>query len=188
MTGWSLTTAELRDWLAGLLGEGRRIIAPVQRDRLRIFRPIVSADEVCLAPGQTRWSAKEYLFPRTEAVFSYTVRGAEVTIEGARAGGEPQVLFGVRACDAAGFCRLDAVFLDGPADPLYAGRRGRSVVVTLACADAEPECFCAAVGGHPAGEEGADAQLLPAGDGWILRALTSSGEALTASLAGRPTT
>ncbi len=184
-TGWRLSNGELTEWLSGLLREGKRVIAPVEKDGLRVFRAVAPADDVCLASGKTRWSPKEYLFPRTEAIFSYAVRGNEVTIQSAPAEEAEQVLFGVRPCDVAGLRRLDAIFMGGQTDSLYAARRSRSTVVSLACAAAEPECFCTAVGGHPAAEEGSDVQVLEAGEGWIVRPLTPKGEALTASLRDR---
>lgn len=186
MSAWRLTGPELRDWVDGLLAEGRTVVAPVRKDALRIFRPIRSAAEASLEQGKTRWSPKEYLFPRTERVFSYAARGSAVTIRPVQDSDQPQVLFGVSPCDAAGFRRLDAIFLGEPGDALYASRRGRSVVVSLACVEAGPECFCAAVGGHPAGEEGVDVQLLPLGEDWIVRSLTAGGEEVTRSLVGRP--
>jgi formate hydrogenlyase subunit 6/NADH:ubiquinone oxidoreductase subunit I len=181
-----LSRDALDAWLAALIGSGRRVLAPVQQGSLRTFQPVTRPSDACLAPGKTRWSPKEHLFPRTERIFSYRSSGAEVALTPAPREATPQVLFAVRPCDAAGFRRLDAVFGSGPGDALYDDKRRRSTIVTLACAVAEPECFCAAVGGHPAGTEGADAELLPAGDGWLARALTSRGEALLAQLAEAP--
>ena len=183
-TAWRLTRGDLAEWLEGLLRQGRRIVAPVEEGRLRRFRAVDSADQVCLAPGKTRWSPKEFLFPRTEPLFSYAVDG-EVRLRGAVVPDTAQVLVGVRPCDAAGLCRLDAVFLGEEADPLYARRRALTTVISLACDEAEPECFCTAVGGSPAGEEGSDLQLVADGEAWLLRSLTEKGEALTASLRGR---
>ena len=187
-TAWRLTRDELTEWLEGLLREGRRIVAPVQEGGLRRFRVVDSAEQACLAPGKTRWSPKEFVFPRTEPLFSYSLDGREVRLEGASVEDTEQILFGLRPCDAAGLCRLDAVFLKGEEDSLYESRRGRSTIVSLACAEAEPECFCAAVGGGPAGEEGSDLQLVAAGEGWLLRPLTPKGEALTAPLRDRART
>ena len=185
MRGWRLSRGELMEWLRGLLREGKRVIAPVEEEGLRLFRAVESAEQVCLAPGKTRWSPKEFLFPKTEALFSYSVQGEQVTLDGARVAEAEQVLFGVRPCDAAGLRRLDAIFLNGERDSLYADRRGRSTVVSLACDEAEPECFCTAVGGGPAAEDGSDLQLLTAGEGWLVVPLTPKGEALTAVLKDR---
>ena len=80
--------------------------------------------------------------------------------------------------------RLDEIFLSGIKDPLYAARREATTVVTSACAAADPECFCTAVGGSPVSVEGSDAQLVPLDDGWLLRVLTDKGEALVGEASG----
>lgn len=182
---WRLEPADLRGWLADLLHEGRRVVAPVAEDGLRRFRPLGAPEEACLEPGKTRWSPKEFLFPRTETLFRYRRRAGTLELEDPPDDGPDQVLFGVRPCDAAGLLRLDAVFFTGEADPAYARRRQRTTVVSLACTAADPECFCAAVGGGPGAPEGSDAQLLPLGEGWLLATWTARGDALTGSLAGR---
>lgn len=183
--GWRLTRRELTEWVAALLRQGRRVVAPVQEGRLRVFRAIAAADEACLDPGKTRWSPKDVLFPKTETLFSYRVGGDGVKLQPPEPDEREQVLFGVRPCDAAGLRRLDAVFIGGQPDSLYAARRRRTTIVSLACDQAEPACFCTAVGGSPGGTDGSDVQVVSAGDAWLVRALTPSGEALTACLAGR---
>jgi len=179
---WRVTRSDVTRWLDVLLRDGRRVVAPVDDGGLRRFRPIASPDRIALAGGKTRWSAKEFLFPRTEPLFSYTMSADGVAIEGAPAETREHVLFGVTPCDAAGFVRLDRVFTGGVTDPLYAARRDRATVVSLACDEAGPECFCTAVAGSPAGETGSDVQMTAAGDGWIVRALTEKGRALVAPL------
>lgn len=176
-----LSREGLVGWLEGLLRGGVRVIAPVDEDGLRLFQPVESIERVTLQPGKTRWSPKEFLFPRTEPLFSYSIDGNEVRLDGPVVEPTEQVLFGVRPCDVAGFLRLDAVFLKGEADPLYADRRAATTVVSLACDDVQPECFCTAVGGSPAGEEGSDLQLVSLGDGWLMRPLTPKGERLAAA-------
>src|SRR5512144_2035544 len=96
---WRLSEADMARWVATLLGDGRRVVAPIQDGPLRVFRPIDSAAQMSLAPGKTRWSPKEFLFPKTEALFSYAVRGEGVNIEPAPADDTEQVIFGVRSCD-----------------------------------------------------------------------------------------
>jgi sulfhydrogenase subunit beta (sulfur reductase) len=184
-TGWVLSETEMRAWLQGLVEGDRTVVAPVAEDGLTLFRPIAAADHAVVEPrGKTRWSPKEFLFPRTEALYRYTFKGSTVTIEDPAGPERPQVLFGVRSCDAAGLARLDEIFLSGRKDPLYAARREATTVVAAGCAAADPECFCTAVGGSPVGTEGADLQLLPLADGsWLLTALTDKGEALVGEAA-----
>jgi ferredoxin len=181
MSGWCLTDDELRGWLGRLLDDGKRVIAPVRlgEDGLRLFRPVTSANEVDLDPGKTRWSPKDWLFPRTETLYEYTLGPEGPDVQDPPLLDEDRVLFGVRPCDAAGLCRLDEVFLSGKVeDPFYAERRERTLVVALACPEAEPECFCTAVGGSPMGMQGADLLVIPLGADWLLSPVTEKGDAL----------
>jgi sulfhydrogenase subunit beta (sulfur reductase) len=183
---WRLTAAELAEWLEGLRRAGKRLVAPVEADGLRRFQVLEAGVPACLAPGKTRWSPKEFLFPRTECLFSYVVEDGGVRLSEPPTDETAQVLVGVRPCDAAGLRRLDAMFLGGDVDAPYAQRRERSVVVSLVCPEAGPECFCTAVGGSPSGQDGSDLQLAAVDDGFVLRALTAKGTALAGALEGRP--
>ena len=183
-TQWKLSETQMREWLQGLVDGGTSVVAPVEEDGLSLFRPIGTAEHAHLeASGKTRWSPKEFLFPRSEALFRYSFKGNLVDIEDPAGPERPQVLFGVRSCDAAGLVRLDEVFLSGRTDPLYAARRAATTVVATACAAAEPECFCTSVGGSPVGEEGVDVQLVPVEDGWLVRVLSDDGQALATDAA-----
>ncbi len=192
---FKLTEAELREWLEGLVDadtvapearrtvvapEARRtVVAPVAEDGVLSFRRIAAADEAVLEPsGKARWSPKEFLFPRSEALYRYRFTADGVETEDPPLAEERQVLFGVRSCDAAGLARLDDIFLSGIRDRPYAARRENTTVVSTACAAAGPECFCTAVGSSPVATEGCDVQLVPHGDGWLLRALTAKGRDL----------
>jgi Fe-S-cluster-containing hydrogenase component 2 len=181
--GWRLNEDELRAWLDQLLESGMSVVAPVADNDLRLFRPVSAAGEICLEPGKTRWSPKEYLFPRTETLYSFTTEGGNVRVENPPLDDQQQVLFGVRGCDAAGLARLDAVFLSGQVDPFYAHRRARTMVVTMACPSAEPECFCTAVGLSPASEEGGDVMVVLLGDAVLVRPTSESGRTLVAAAA-----
>jgi ferredoxin len=175
MDGWRLSDEQLRDWLASLLEAGRKVVAPVEEDGLVLFREVASAAEMRLEPrGRTRWSAKEFLFPATETLFSFSFDGDSVAVEMPPKAPE-QVIVGLRPCDAAGIARLDEVLL---ADELYARRREGTTLVSIACAEADPACFCTAVGGSPAGTEGSDLQFVPLDGDWVGRSLSERGTAL----------
>ena len=183
-SSWRLTEADLRAWLRGLLDVGT-VIAPVEQDGVLSFRRITSAGQAVIEPsGKTRWSPKEFLFPRSEALYRYTFTGAAVRLEDPPLPEERQVLFGVRSCDASGLARLDEIFLGGTPDRRYAARRENTTLVSAVCASADPECFCTAVGYSPVGEQGCDAQLAPIDGGWLLRVLTEKGRDLVGDHAG----
>jgi ferredoxin len=179
MEGWRLSEEEWREWVEALLRAGKRVIAPVQEDGLVIFRPVRSVAEISFSDyGNTQWSPKEFLFPPSEPLFAYRLQGDDVILEERPWDEEEQVLFALRPCDAAGLRRLDRVFLGEEEDPLYAQRRKLTTIVSLACDEARPECFCTAVGGSPAGTEGSDLQLAHLDETWLLRSLTPRGEEL----------
>jgi formate hydrogenlyase subunit 6/NADH:ubiquinone oxidoreductase subunit I len=183
-SSWKLTEAQLREWLHRLL-DTNNVVAPVSEDGVLLFRRIASEDQAVVEPsGKTRWSPKEFLFPRSEALYRYNFTGATVQLEDPPAPEEHQVLFGVRSCDASGLVRLDEIFLSGTRDRLYAARRENTTIVSTACAAADPECFCTAVGYSPVGEEGSDVQLVPLDEGWLLRVLTDKGRNLVGDVTG----
>ena len=73
---------------------------------------------------------------------------------------------------------LDKVFLDEQfVDPYYRARRENSIIITLACGEPLPTCFCTSVGTSPAGTEGADIIAHDIGDVLLLETATAKGEA-----------
>jgi sulfhydrogenase subunit beta (sulfur reductase) len=181
---WTIDEAEMRRWLQALVERDMTVVAPVEEDGVVLFRPITSTEQAVVEPsGKTRWSPKEFLFPRSEALYRYRFEGDCVQLEDPPSVEQPQILFGVRCCDSSGLARLDEVFLSGTKDPLYAARRESTTVVTAACAAADAECFCTAVGGSPVSEEGCDLQLVPIDDGWIVKVVTDKGEDLVGDTA-----
>jgi ferredoxin len=182
-TIWRLTRSDLDSWVDGLVRSGKRVFAPLRTGDLWRFRTVGGEGSVAFPPGKTTWSPKEILFPRTEPLFHYRVDGGETTLSDPPLPPAEQVLIGVRPCDAAGLARLGAVL---STDPFFAYRRERTTIVALACSQAEPECFCTAVGGGPAGEEGADLLLVRTEDGFLARPVTAKGAALAAAASWQP--
>ena len=181
---WRLSESQLRGWLDKLIGEGCTVVAPVEEDGVLLFRSIQSADRAILSPsGKTRWSPKEFLFPRAETLYNYAVDGSSVQLSDPPTQEAQQVLIGMRPCDAAGLAILDDTFLGDIPDSIYSLRRERTTIISAACAGAEPECFCTAVGGSPVGEDGSDLQIVPLDDGWLLRSFTEKGATLIESAA-----
>lgn len=176
---WVLSEKQLREWLQALIEHESSVVAPTEEDGVLAFRQCASPDRAVISPaGKTRWSPKEFLFPRSEALYRYRFKGDAVQLEDPPLDDQTQILFGVRSCDASGLARLDEIFLSGQQDRLYTARREHISVVSAACAGSDPECFCTAVGVSPVGEEGADLQLVPLGKKWLLRTVTEKGEAL----------
>ena len=180
----AISEQSLFELLEAIRGGGRRLVGPVEEEGMRLFRPVEDARRITLAEGNTAWSFKEYLFPRTEPLFHYRFAGAKVELsEPALPEGET-VLFGARPCDAAGLAVLDTVFNWDYDNPFYQHRRQRTTIISLSCAEPGPACFCAAVGVSPTGARGSDVNLTRAGDVYLVEEATEMGAQLLSAHAG----
>jgi len=102
----------------------------------------------------------------------------ELVMVGAEDSATPQVIFGLRPCDARGFVQMDRVFGGYGGfyfDPYYNSRRSLATLLVVTCHQPRSTCFCRGVGGGPAGSEGADALFTRIPDGFVAKALTTKG-------------
>lgn len=115
--------------------------------------------------GPHSW--KKYLFPPRSKLWEgkktedggFTVKEAEDTEK-------PFAFIGVRACDLHAIQVQDKVFMsDHHPDPLYAGRRGKALVVAFNCGQAAKTCFCTSMNTGPRAEGGFDLALTEVLDG-----------------------
>ena len=130
--------------------------------------------------ANVRIPLKQVFLPQTEVLCTYDFdQVSEVPLPA-----EKILVFGCRPCDARALSQLDTVFgpeNKGYADPYFRRRRESAVVIALACASPRPTCFCTAMGGGPAGTEGADLlahELASQGGALMLEAVTDKGRAL----------
>jgi sulfhydrogenase subunit beta (sulfur reductase) len=178
--------------LAKLAGEGR-FFAPARvaaaAGGQAYCELAESPPEITFDFANVRVSLKEVFLPQTEVLCTFDYdQVTEVPLPT-----QKTLVFGCRPCDARALSQLDAVFSPknkGFADPYFLRRRENAVVISLACASPCPTCFCTAMGGGPAGTEGADllAHDLPAvaggaagggaADTILLEAVSEKGRAL----------
>ncbi len=166
--------------LFAAVSAGQKLYIPSDSRGQAQFLPYEPGMELTKALNTVR-SAKDLFFPQTENLVGFQVRGKEISVVDRRDPGEPFVVFGVRACDAASFEILDRVFLSDPVDTFYAARRAHGTVVTLSCPQPEETCFCGVFSIDPAAP-GGDVSGWMAGEALCLRANTEKGAALLASL------
>ncbi|MGD8243935.1 MAG: 4Fe-4S dicluster domain-containing protein [Anaerolineae bacterium] len=127
-------------------------------------------------------SAKEYVLPDTEVILRIKQQGKQVELE-ERLPPDPQVLFGIRPCDAHGLSVIDALFLEeDPVDRIYQHYRERTVLVGLACPEMWEGCFCTSMGGGPHDPTHLDVLLWQADGGYGVQGLTEKGISLLAKL------
>jgi sulfhydrogenase subunit beta (sulfur reductase) len=151
------------------------VFAPLKRDGLILFETIASGSEALLDYQNSKMSPKDMLFPQSERLFSYSSTKGEVRIEAPPAEKMPQLIFGIRPCDAIGFTLLDKVFAGDFKDPYYGSRKAHTLVVSIGCVRPQGTCFCTSVDGGPFSAEGSDLSLIDIGDEYVVRISSEKG-------------
>lgn len=175
----------VEDWI----GAGIRVTGPAAQPGGRVaYRRLRSANELLLEgfvrPGN---SIKETVFPRTERLYGYRIKGNQIELIDAAPEAAPQIVVAARPCDAAALPMLDAVFNWDYVDEFYNARRSATTVVTLACKAYDDRCFCTSVGLGPAATSGSDAMLYETEPGrYEVRVFTGKGRALFPEAEGGP--
>jgi sulfhydrogenase subunit beta (sulfur reductase) len=176
------TLKGLRAWLDRLAQE-TDLVAPRDVDGHVLYRPVASGDEVLLDYERPELSAKAYLLPDTEILLRIEKQGKDAALEEVLPD-RPQVVFGIRPCDAHGIAVLDALFLEqDPPDLYYRRNRERTTLVGLACPRMWEGCFCVSVGGGPTDSTHLDVMLQEMEGGYAAQALTPKGVAILEGLA-----
>jgi sulfhydrogenase subunit beta (sulfur reductase) len=184
------TLSHLKSWL-DRLAQQADLVAPRDVDGHVLYRPVSSAAEVLFEYERPELSAKDYLFPATEVLLRVEQEGKEVSIEEVLPQ-RPQVIFGLRPCDAHGLAAIDALFLNQqPQDRYYQQRRERTTLVGMACPKMWDGCFCVSVGGGPTDRSHLDVLLTPVEGGFAVDTVTPKGAGVLAglemtSVEGRP--
>ncbi len=177
---YQLSNASLDTLFAAIQADGRRILAPTDRDGRSELNPVTSPAQVAKDYIQTTLSGKGTVFPKVEKLLSYTTQPGQVDLQDAVPNAAPTVLFGVRPCEAAGFQALDAVFNWDYRDTFFNARMDKLAVIGVSCTRKDEACFCTSVGGGPGSTKGSDILLTPTADGFLAEVLTGKGKALMA--------
>lgn len=166
-----------------LVRRGKRVIAPTRRGGRTDFAEVRSGEEAHLDYFLCERSAKEFIFPRTEAILSFERSGTGVDVSPPAMELPETVIVGARPCDVASLPILDHLFAWERVDELYMGRRDATTVIGLSCATADEFCFCTSVGLAPDSNLGSDILLTTLDSGEIHAELvTEKGEKLASEL------
>jgi sulfhydrogenase subunit beta (sulfur reductase) len=157
------------------------IFAPVKREDHWSFEVIENPDVIDLGYLNTTPSPKKAVFPPREVFFEFS--GAEngnepdqMEIKETFPEEKPQIVFGIRPCDAKAINLIDQVFAGDFNDPYYLKRREMTILVGLGCAvPPSDNCFCTSVGGSPHGKTGLDILVTDLGDDYYVESLTPRG-------------
>lgn len=161
------------------LGLQYRVVAPLQQGKEIAFGDLDLAQLTIGYSGKTRFSPKEYLFPESEALFTFETSGQGETILIKEHLNETKtVIWGIRPCDLGGINVLDTVFLSDPVDPYYQARRTNTLLLGLNCNEAEKTCFCNPLAAGPFAHEGFDLVFTDLGDEFLVEIGSKAGETL----------
>jgi sulfhydrogenase subunit beta (sulfur reductase) len=172
----------LRAWLDSL-AHNTDLIAPRDVDGHVLYRPVGAADEVLLEYERPELSAKTYVLPDTEVLMRIEKHAKGAKLEDLLPD-RPQVLFGLRPCDAHGIVAIDALFLEkDPSDAYYRAYRERTTLIGMACSQMWDGCFCTSVGGGPTDQTHLDVMFQEVEGGYMANAVTPKGVAILEGLA-----
>ena len=177
-----ISRQDLSKWLDQMLG-AFTVLAPVRQDDYTGFSVITSGSQADLQAINTRMSPKQFFFSKTERLFGFSTDHQQVNLDSSRQQISPQVLFALRPCDARSIAMLDKIFdTDVYRDEQYVARRKATTIVSLACKQLAPSCFCTRVGGNPADSAGSDVLLVELPDDRLaVQVLTPKGAELLAA-------
>ena len=168
-----LNKNHLSFWLRRIKN-GREIIAPV-RDASGdiILTTVTKLHEIALDGPALRPSPKEFFLPQMEQLFCYSEEDVEEAIRK-----KQRIIFGIRPCDLSAIRILDRFYLGEHKDPYYAARRANTTVITVACTQPDPTCFCLGLGAGPFLKTGFDLQLTDLGDRFAVEVDSDTGRSL----------
>ncbi len=147
-----LSVAGLGELVAGWIGQGKIVAAPVQVGDRLMYQALATAGQAVFdadggPPTRSRNSSSRAT-SRSSAIVSRARKSSSTRWSPEE---REQIVIGARPCDAAALPILDHVFNWDSEDDFYTARRERTTVVTLACAAHDEACFCTSVGLGPGG-------------------------------------
>jgi sulfhydrogenase subunit beta (sulfur reductase) len=170
--------------LLGRLCEEKTLLAPVRDEQLEDvnFLPVTDAAQICFDYDNTTTSPKEFFFPESECMFSFSSADNDTIKLNNQA--EEAVLFGIRSCDMKAIELLDKFYERKFEDSFYLSKRKKTVIISVGCSELNEQCFCTSTKTGPVLEEGFDLQLLKSGDDYIVQVGSEKGLELFESYAG----
>ncbi|MBW1695833.1 MAG: 4Fe-4S dicluster domain-containing protein [Deltaproteobacteria bacterium] len=178
-----------KDLVKGIeaLKEIYRIFAPLPEKDFHMFKILGRGQQPDMNCSNTRLSPKSIVYPQSQIMFDYTLdeRKRDHHILKEHPNDEyPQVIFGIRPCDARAF-RLVRLNFDTPGykDPYWISAYEKTTFVGLACNSPCATCFCTTAGCGPFNEDDLDVLLVDAGKYFLAKVITDRGDRLIAAAA-----
>ncbi len=171
-------------WIKALRGFGReyRVFVPVKEGDFHVFRLLDEGKTPDFAYQNTRLSPKSIVYPQSERLFECELvesqPGGNIYQEASK-DYPPQIIAGVRPCDAQAF-QIARLNFDNPEyrDPWWVQRFESTTLIGLGCNEPCSTCFCVSVGGGPLSEKGLDVILYDLGEAFLAKGVTEKGTTL----------
>ncbi len=178
-TRYILKKDHLAPWLRRV-AKSHRVVAPVKnRHGDTLYAEIDGLDKVELdLAGQPQASAKSFFLPQQEVLFTYRTGKGGYEFHEPATPAPATVYFGLRSCDLSAILYTDVVFMGRHKDPGYRRRREGAILISIACHQPHPNCFCHATKSGPFLEFGYDLQFTDLGTRFLVEAGRSRGETL----------
>jgi len=157
------------------VSKDKTLIAPVKSPELEDinFMPVTGTDQICFDYENTTVPPKEFFFPQSECMFTFSRQSNESIVTGDN--NEELVFFGVRSCDVKAIELLDKFYERTFEDDYYLSKRANSVIISVACSQLNDQCFCTSVGTGPVLADGFDIQLIDVGNNYAVQVGSEKG-------------
>jgi formate hydrogenlyase subunit 6/NADH:ubiquinone oxidoreductase subunit I len=147
-SGW------LEQAVAALRAAGVQVVAPTLTESGVVnFAPVTSAGQIERNYANVVVPLKKFFLPLSEVLleFERSPDGDVAVRPEPLPPPDETVIIGCRPCDTASLVVLDKLFQWDWDDLRYRARRERTTLVSFACTEPAPTCFCTSVGGSPHG-------------------------------------
>lgn len=167
--------------LMNLLAGHGTLYVPAEDGRRTDYQLWTEHSVLSLEHLKTVTSPKRLFLPQSEILYTCSQDCGKMMIQETDLPDQPLIVFGIRACDRRGLEILDQVYLADPVDRYYAARREAAILISLACSEPDPSCFCTLFGIDPA-SPGADITTWIADGELYWQANSAAGTELTGRL------
>jgi ferredoxin len=183
----TLIKIDRQAWAGGIekAKSAYRVFGPVKEKNDHEFKLLDKGEMPDFNCQNTRMSPKAIVYPQSQIMFTYSLdktRDDYCIMKEKENVTSPQLVLGIRPCDALAFPIVRRNF-DSPEyqDTYWIKAYEATTFVGLACNSACASCFCTSAGTGPFGETGLDVLLIQEGENFYAKILTPKGEALAAS-------
>ncbi|MCL4532916.1 MAG: hypothetical protein M1502_01435, partial [Deltaproteobacteria bacterium] len=165
---FEISSENLKKFVDRMVTDNYEVIAPTDKDGDTFYGKISKFEEANLDILLPKMSYKEYLLPKTETIFEYSISGVDTDIkdglQNIAGANEKRVIFGGRPCDAGAGPIMEKVFNWDYKDEFFNERFKNLTIISIACEKPDNYCFCTEMQLSPESSYGSDVLLKKSDD------------------------